>query len=201
MSAKPGPTASKVAGERVLLPAAGPRGSAWAPRLHVRRCRGARRSGGARPSCVLDLLRKRLAVSTTQKLQAQRLSAPPPPAAPSRSRQVPYNYAATTASATQVAGAARPGAKFQRCFSDCKEAPVAAEEVAAWVKAMKAHGVAAVVSLLSPAEVATYAPPGVEAAMREAFGPTGYSVFNLKDEGGRAPAGGGQGGGDIAQGS
>jgi hypothetical protein len=96
---------------------------------------------------------------------------------------VPFNYADTTAAAPEVAGAARPGARAQRCYSDCVASPTAPDEVAEWVNAMKGHGVAAVVSLLSADEAATYAAPGVDAAMRAAFGEGNYVRFNLKDAG------------------
>ena len=50
----------------------------------------------------------------------------------------------------------------------------------------QARGVGAVVSLLSPEELATYAAPGVEAAMRAAFSGH-YHNFNLKDAGAPHP--------------
>lgn len=101
---------------------------------------------------------------------------------------VDYNYAETTAEEGSVAGAARPGARKQRCFSDAVASPTTAAEVAEWVAFMQGEGVGAVVSLLSPEEAATYEPPGVEAAMRAAFGADGYSRFNAKDAGEGPPA-------------
>jgi hypothetical protein len=42
---------------------------------------------------------------------------------------VDFNYGATTQEATLLVGAARPGAKRQRCFAECVAEPVPATEV------------------------------------------------------------------------
>jgi hypothetical protein len=97
---------------------------------------------------------------------------------------VAYNYADTAADAPQVAGASRPGAKAQKCFGDCVADPVSADDVAAWVGSMKARDVGAVISLLNEDEIRqTYAAPGVEAAMRAAFGDANYANFSFKGPG------------------
>lgn len=67
------------------------------------------------------------------------------------SSEVEFNYGETTAEATQVVGAARPGARRQRCFAECAAQPVLPEEVAEWVQFVKGKGVTAVVSMLEAA--------------------------------------------------
>lgn len=42
---------------------------------------------------------------------------------------VDFNYGDTTDAVSQLVGAARPGAKRRRCFSECVSEPVPKEEV------------------------------------------------------------------------
>jgi len=102
--------------------------------------------------------------------------------APSRAIQFPCRPACTKQTHTKPrTGSARPGAKHQRCFAECVAEPVPAADVAGFVAFMQQRGVGAVVSLLSRDEVdQTYAAPGVEAAMRAAFGDGNYSNVQLK---------------------
>lgn len=99
------------------------------------------------------------------------------------SSSVPFNYGETTAQDTELVASARPGAKEQKCYDDCVKSPVAAAAVDDWVAEMRdKRGVKSVVSLLSDDEVEkTYAAePGVEAAMRGAFGSDAYVRFDGK---------------------
>ncbi|WIA16469.1 hypothetical protein OEZ85_013153 [Tetradesmus obliquus] len=88
-----------------------------------------------------------------------------------------FNLGPTTAEESMVYGAARPGAKQQRCYTP--ELRVTADEVAEWVDAIKAVGVTRVVSMLSDSELATYAEP-LPAAMEAAFGAGKYININAK---------------------
>ncbi|KAI8466978.1 MAG: hypothetical protein J3K34DRAFT_432068 [Monoraphidium minutum] len=102
---------------------------------------------------------------------------------------VAFNYGSTTdrEAHSLVCGAARPGARARRCFDECVKEPVSPAEVDEWVAFIKSRGVGAVVSLLTADEVGrTYAPPGIEAKMAEAFGEDHYHHFDLN--GGASPA-------------
>ncbi|KAF6261403.1 hypothetical protein COO60DRAFT_1502049 [Scenedesmus sp. NREL 46B-D3] len=94
-----------------------------------------------------------------------------------------FNLGPVTAEETMVYGAARPGAKQQRCYTP--ELRVTADEVAEWVDAMKGVGVQRVVSMLSESELATYAEP-LPAAMEAAFGAGNYVNVDAKAAGGPA---------------
>ena len=50
---------------------------------------------------------------------------------------VDFAFAPATAEAAAVLGAARPGARTQRCFSECVAQPTPAAEVDDWVKFMQ----------------------------------------------------------------
>eukprot|EP00882_Tetradesmus_deserticola_P005199 GHRQ01005476.1.p1 GENE.GHRQ01005476.1~~GHRQ01005476.1.p1 ORF type:complete len:188 (+),score=85.52 GHRQ01005476.1:162-725(+) len=94
-----------------------------------------------------------------------------------------FNLGPATAEEMMVYGAARPGARQQRCYTP--ELRVAADEVLEWVDAVKGVGVQRVVSMLSESELATYAEP-LPAAMQEAFGAGNYVNIDAKSAGGPA---------------
>lgn len=71
-----------------------------------------------------------------------------------------YNFARASDRDDVVYGAARPGARQQRCFNP--EDKVAVEEVCEWAQFMRGHGVQRVVSLLTASEVDTYERPPAE---------------------------------------
>eukprot|EP00878_Enallax_costatus_P027554 GHUV01029682.1.p1 GENE.GHUV01029682.1~~GHUV01029682.1.p1 ORF type:complete len:154 (+),score=32.66 GHUV01029682.1:55-516(+) len=91
-----------------------------------------------------------------------------------------FNFAPATGDEALVCGAARPGAKQQRCYTPDLRVPP--EDVSEWVSAMKEAGVQRVVSMLSDSELATYAEP-LPQAMQAAFGEGKYVNINAKAPG------------------
>ncbi|KAF8065546.1 hypothetical protein HT031_003147 [Scenedesmus sp. PABB004] len=95
-----------------------------------------------------------------------------------------FNLAPTAEDEQEVWGAARPGARQQRCYDDAVAVNVTPAEVEEWVGAVKAVGVSRVVSMLSDSELATYEQP-LPAALAAAF-PQGYVNVDAKAPGAAA---------------
>eukprot|EP00798_Chlamydomonas_sp_ICE-L_P000281 gene281-1617_t len=91
-----------------------------------------------------------------------------------------YNCATASSKDEIVYGAARPGAKSQRCFNS--EDKVSEAEVVEWATYMKAQGIKCVVGLLSSSELDTYAGSPPSAILES----NGLQAVNIQVEEGDA---------------